>query len=388
MSIYKTEKSPFWQYSFDVKGHRFHGSTGTGSKEEAKIVEADERSKAVARIRNPEQADMSLDIAADRYWMEHARHKKSAADIREKLKAVTRGIGPAKMLRSITNMDITDYIARRRGEMKKVKEGEKTKLVRVRGDSSVNREITLLRALLTRASTAWDIDIKMPNWKAHKLAEPRGRLRSLTGAEEKKLFAHLRADFHPLVRFCLITGARVTSTRKLTWKQVDIQAREIRLEVKSKFLGEFHTLPIIPQIEALLASLRGQHPIFVFTYMAARKPCEKPGNVKRQKGHRYPFQRDGWRRVWAKALKDAGIEDFRFHDLRHTAATQMLRATQNLAAVQKVLGHRDVNTTMRYAHVMKDDIHAALAREDHRKITGNEDDEKKKAQLKIVSSNG
>lgn len=383
MSIYKTEKSPFLQYDFTISGNRFHGSTKTASREEAKRVEAAERVKARASLESPEQKDMKLREASGRYWKEHAQHKKSADDIFQKMECLVDGLGPDKMLRSITNMDITDYIARRRGEMKKGK--------RVRGDSSVNREITLLRALLTRAVTAWDIDIKMPNWKAHKLAEPRGRVRSLTEEEEKKLFTHLRADFHPLVRFCLLTGARVTSARKLTWKQVDSQAGEIRLEVKSKFLGEFHTLPIIPEIVAILEEVKGQHPIYVFTYKAARSPCAKAGTAKRQKGSRYPFQRDGWRRAWQKALKDAGIEDFRFHDLRHTAATQMLRATQNLAAVQKVLGHRDVNTTMRYAHVMKDDIRSALARkspEFHRKITGTEDEQKKKASLKIVSSKG
>lgn len=379
MSIYKNDKTPYWQYDFQIEGRRFHGSTGTTSKEDAKNIEAAARRKAVTQIHFPEQADMKLRDAFGRYWLEHAQHKKSADDIFQKMECLIDGIGPDKTLRTITNMDITDYIAKRRGEMKKVKVDDKEKLVRVRSDSSVNREITLLRAMLNRAASAWDIAVKMPNWKAHHLREPRGRVRSLSADEEKNLFANLRKDFHPLVRFCLITGARVTSVRKLTWKSIDRATGEIRLEVKSKFMGDFHTLPITPEIGAVLDAVKGQHPIFVFTYLSEGKVARK-----REKGKRYPFARDGWRRTWAKALRDAGISDFRFHDLRHTAATQMLRATKNLAAVKEVLGHRDVTTTMRYAHVMKDDIRAALSRNS----PGIEIATEEKPPLKIVVSNG
>ncbi len=367
---FRKKGSPYWQYDFVIEGHRFLGSTETENFEDAKNIEAGERRKALTRIKFPEQADMTLDDALGKFWQEHGKHKKSSADIWRMIDVLERELGK-KTLRTISNRDVADYIGRRRGEMK---DGR-----RIRGDSSVNREITLLRAVLNRAARAWDIAVKMPDWQAHKLTEPRGRVRSLTDAEEAALFKALRADFHPLVKFCLITGARVTSARKLTWKMIDWQAQEIRLEVKSKFTGDFHTLPITPEIESLLASVKGQHPIYVFTYVSAGKVVRK-----RVKGQRYPFQRDGWRRTWAKALRDAGIDDFRFHDLRHTAATQMLRATKNLAAVKEVLGHRDVTTTMRYAHVLKDDIRAALSR----KNPAAETAPAQKKRLKVIVSNG
>lgn len=367
---FRKKGSPYWQYDFVIAGNRVLGSTGTGDFEEAKNIEAGERRKALTRIKFPEQADMSLDDALGKFWQEHGKHKKSSTDIWRMIDVLEKELGK-KTLRTLTNRDIADYIGRRRGEMKAGK--------RIRGDSSINREITLLRSVLNRAATAWDIAVKMPNWKAHKLTEPRGRIRSLTDAEETALFKALRVDFHPLVKFCLITGARVSSARKLLWKNVNLESGEIRLEVKSKFNGEFHTLPITPEIESLMASVKGQHPIYVFTYLSQGKVAKK-----RLKGHRYPFQRDGWRRTWAKALRDAKIEDFRFHDLRHTAATQMLRATKNVAAVKEVLGHRDVTTTMRYAHVLKDDIRDALSR----KNPAIQIPEKEKPPLKIVSSNG
>jgi integrase len=338
MSLYKPKGSPFWHFDFVIKGQRFHGSTGRKVKDEAREVLDEERSKA--RLVRPD--DLLLRQAFKRYWNEHAKNKKTSDDIFTKLERLIDGFGPNKRVSEVSNMDISNYIAVRKEEV---------------SNASVNREITLLRAVLNRANTAWDIPIKGINWKAHMLIEPRGRVRSLTDDEEKRLFAVLRDDFKPLVRFCLITGARVSSVRGLTWAAVDMESMEIKLEVKSKFLGEFHILPIIPEIKALLDSVRGQHPIYVFTYLCVGKVPRK-----REKGQRYPFARDGWRRTWEKALKDAKIKDFRFHDLRHTAATQMLRATKDIAAVKEVLGHRDISTTMRYAHVTKDSKLSALSR--------------------------
>lgn len=377
MSLYQPKGSPFWHYDFQIKGSRFHGSTETANFEEAKAVQANARVKAIADLKSPHQRDMSLNEAFGKFWEEHAKHKKSSEDIWRMLEVLKDGIGKDKMLSRISNRDIADFIGRRRGEMKKVKDGEKTKLVRARCDSSVNREVEQLRTVLNRAAKVWDVALKMPNWEAHGLMEPLGRTRSLTVAEETALFKALRADFHPLVRFCLITGARVSSARKLTWKDINLDDGEITLEVKSRFLKRMHTLPITPEIAALLAAVKGQHAIYVFTYVSAGKVVRK-----RLKGQRYPFARDGWRRTWAKALRDAGIEDFRFHDLRHTAATQMLRATKNLAAIKEILGHKDISTTMRYAHVLKDDLRDALSR----KIPEAVAPVQAKPELKIVSS--
>ncbi|TNJ41558.1 tyrosine-type recombinase/integrase, partial [Phaeobacter sp. B1627] len=60
------------------------------------------------------------------------------------------------------------------------------------------------------------------------------------------------------------------------------------------------------------------------------------------------------------ALGKAEIEDFRFHDLRHTFATRMLRATGNLKLVSRLLGHTSIETTMRYAHVLDTDLADAM----------------------------
>ena len=96
------------------------------------------------------------------------------------------------------------------------------------------------------------------------------------------------------------------------------------------------------------------HPKFVFTYVCKRS------RGQRRKGERYPFSQGGWRRDWGKALRAAGIEDFRFHDTRHTAATRTLRVTGNLKVVQDMLHHADIATTARYAHATTKDVREAM----------------------------
>ncbi len=158
-----------------------------------------------------------------------------------------------------------------------------------------------------------------------------------------------------MVMFYLMTGQRLMSVLRLTWAQVDFENREITFRVKSKRPGgEVHRLPITSAMLVLLAEQRGAHPIFVFTYVCKRS------RGKRRKGERYPFSQGGWRRDWGKALKAAGIEDFRFHDTRHTAATRTLRATGNLKVVQEMLHHADIATTARYAHATTADVREAM----------------------------
>jgi integrase len=65
---------------------------------------------------------------------------------------------------------------------------------------------------------------------------------------------------------------------------------------------------------------------------------------------------------WADAVKRAKIPDFRFHDLRHTFATRLLRQTGNLKLVSRLLGHTTIDTTARYAHVLDEDLEQALER--------------------------
>ena len=72
-----------------------------------------------------------------------------------------------------------------------------------------------------------------------------------------------------------------------------------------------------------------------------------------------PITKEGFKTEWRRSLHRSGVENFRFHDTRHTAATRTLR-TGNLKVVQQMLGHENIATTAKYAHAMVDDMRAAM----------------------------
>ncbi len=82
----------------------------------------------------------------------------------------------------------------------------------------------------------------------------------------------------------------------------------------------------------------------------------------RIKGQRYPITVSGLKTLWRRIRNAAGVSDFRFHDFRHDFRTKLLRQTGNLKLVQRALNHADIKTTTRYAHVIDDDVAAALER--------------------------
>jgi len=107
--------------------------------------------------------------------------------------------------------------------------------------------------------------------------------------------------------------------------------------------GEHHSIPMTERLRNLIANQpRLLHIKNVFTY--------KYRGLARK---RRAYTPKGWTKPWQAALRAADIEDFKFHDLRHTAASRATRAV-GIEAAQKLLGHKDISTTQRYAHVNMD----------------------------------
>ena len=189
--------------------------------------------------------------------------------------------------------------------------------------------------------------------------EPDERVRSLTDEEESRLFELLREDYSPMISFAILSGLRLSNVLRLTWHQVDLVEGVINLKVKSKkFGGKNHVVPLTPQMSAILANEKGNNAIHVFTFLCRRGRTQ--GKIVRRTGERYPFSIQGWKTHWRTVLKEANIKDFRFHDLRHTFATRLLRATGNLKLVQVAMAHESVATTSKYAHVDTSDIRGGM----------------------------
>lgn len=357
MSVYKPKNTPFWHFDFQLHGRRFFGSTGRKSRREAEAVERAERDKARAMLRQiPDGVDAyTIDFATGRFWAEVGQHHVQSATTWTNIGRLVGYFGKSKMLTEITDDDVAKLVAWRRGHRvrgrAKNKAGAEVGFVTA---STVNRStVQLLQAIFTRAKRSWGARFdREPDWRNHRLPEPQERVRELADKEAELIDEAIRDDYGPFFDFVRASGLRLAECL-LLWSEVNWSAGRI---VKKGKRGRIVSAPITPRVRAILRPLVGQHPKHVFTYIAR---VNRKGRVK---GQRYPLTYNGVKSIWKRIRANAGVADFRFHDFRHDLATKLLRETGNLKIVQKALNHADIKTTTRYAHVLDDEVAAALAR--------------------------
>ena len=165
----------------------------------------------------------------------------------------------------------------------------------------------------------------------------------------------MRADYGPFFDFARASAMRLKECVTLRWSEVDFATRQI---VRLGKGGRRVVFPITSAVREILFPLQGQHPEFVFTYVAVY------GNrrLERVRGQRYPLTYNGAKTAWQRLRSISGVANFRFHDFRHDFGTKLLRESGNLKLVQKALNHRDIKSTLRYAHVLDEDVAAAIER--------------------------
>jgi integrase len=204
--------------------------------------------------------------------------------------------------------------------------------------ATVNRTATArLRAVMTRARDLWDEQIPRITWKNHMLREPQEVIRELTADEEAALFAALAPGYRELTRFSLLSGCRMAECLDLEWRHIDWHGEYVVIT------GKGDKTRHVPLSTALRALPRAH--ARVFTHQVRR------GSVHHARGDIAPVEEEALNSHFARTCKKAKIVGFRFHDLRHTFATRFLRATGDMRALQLILGHSSIETTMRYAHV-------------------------------------
>lgn len=337
---FRPKNSRFWHYDFQIRGCRFHGSCGTADFEEAKAVEAKARVTARDSLdRKAVQPGVyTLSEALGTYYADIAEHQPSARTTLSQTKALLSILKPKMALADLTMAEVQRYVTTRRATC---------------ANGTVNRELQLLgramrhMARVHKATLPADVDLK-----SAQVAEAEERVRELTRDEQARLFKELRPDLHPLATMALATGLRLAELVDMQWPAVDLDTGRIKIVQKGQRTRFF---PINSELRAFLSSLPRAdtlpHARFVLTYIN-HKAKGKPRWRITQGG--------GIMEVFRAACVAAEIEDFRFHDLRHTFATRLLRQTGNLKLVSKLLGHTQIETTMRYAHVLDDDMRDAL----------------------------
>ncbi|MCH7476280.1 MAG: site-specific integrase, partial [Gemmatimonadetes bacterium] len=175
--------------------------------------------------------------------------------------------------------------------------------------------------------------------------EHNGREWFLTHAEAEILVAAVDAWLYPLVIMALTTGARRGELMALTWGDIDFRRGLVVFRMTKN--GEPRTIKMSATARATLKAIETRTPT-----PAARVFRNRTGGRVSKSGIAY---------AWEKATKAANLDGFRFHDLRHSAASFMVQAGVPLNTVRVVLGHKSLTMTLRYAHLAPDHQADAMA---------------------------
>lgn len=343
-------RSPYFQYDFQVKGQRFHGSTRCTTKRDAQTYIDNLRREIV--LGSSTLPGITLGNACAAYWDDKGQFEASRVTTEYQLTNLCRIIGENMLLNAITIADMRSFVAKRRGE--KV------------SNASINREWQLARRVWKHIADTHAASTIA--WGKLKLEEPAERVRELQTHEEQALFNALPDSLCAIVEFAILSGQRKAAVVGLEWDRVNWRAGEATILNKG---GDPHTFPLSPaMVYLILEQPQVDDCAYVFTYVCERDAPARDDRPRRIRGRRYPFSKGGWARKWYKALEDAGLTDFRFHDLRHTSATRIIRTTGNLKAASRLLGHTDIRTTSRYAHVGMEDLRALMVETESRNNTG------------------
>lgn len=207
----------------------------------------------------------------------------------------------------------------------------------LRSPATVNRYLAALSHIYTIAVKEWGWVEENPLSKVTKMKEPRGRVRFLSDDERIKLLAVCKKSespfLYPVVVLALSTGARRMEILGLSWQDVDLTRGVIILhETKN---GERRILPLAGHALELIkqhSKIRQLNCDLVFPGKNLKKPVDI-------------------RTPWETALKRAEITDFRFHDLRHSAASYLAMNGASLAEIAEILGHKTLQMVKRYSHL-------------------------------------
>ncbi len=213
---------------------------------------------------------------------------------------------------------------------------------------TVNQYLRTLSHVLSVAIREWGLLESNPMRRVQLLSEPRGRVRFLSDEERASLLISCqaidRSTLYPVVMLALATGARKMELLRLTWPQLSL-GRELMTLHDTKN-GEPRSIPVTGQALDVMrkhAKLRKLGVALVFPRADGRGP----------KDIRY---------AWRQALELAEIENFRFHDLRHSTASYLAMNGASLVEIADVLGHKTLSMVKRYAHLSEGHTRAVLDR--------------------------
>ena len=325
MSVYKRRSR--WHYAFCVRGVRYRKSIPEArTKYEAEKAEV-EAKKAVFEGRyGKATGDDDFMEFVERVYLPWSRANKRSwyDDV-----LWSRAVAPwlkGKMFREISPLLIEKFKRERREAL--TRKGTK------RSPATVNREFEIFSKVFSLAIDYGVTDTN-PCQKVKKLREDNRRTRYLLDEEENRLLSALtglRSHLRPMVIVALGTGMRRGDHFKLRWGQVDFQRNVVH--VPNSKTGKDYDVPMNRDVRDVLLRLRRERANSDFVF------------VNPKTGQPYTSLKT----AFGKACRLAGIENLRWHDLRHTFGTRLGEAGFPESVIAELMGHSSVSTTRRYTH--------------------------------------
>lgn len=211
-------------------------------------------------------------------------------------------------------------------------------------NATINRALEVVRRILHLARDEWGWLDRFP--KLRMLREPKRRIRFLTRDQADELIQTAPEHLAPVIRFALSTGCRMGEILGLEWRRVDFERRVAWLDPGTTKNGEGRGIPLNQEALLALRSVQGQHFQWCFSYQGKR--MDRVGSA------------------WKRLLKKVAIEDFRFHDLRHTWASWHVMNGTSLQELMELGGWKSYEMVLRYAHLAPEHLAHAAARIDRR----------------------
>jgi integrase len=317
MAVYQRGKN--WYVDFSFKGQRIRESIGPSRRNAEKVI-----AKRKTEIFENKYLDIRKEPAPVKFhdfakeYLAYAKTNKKASTFSREL-AIMRGFDKefeGKNIQEITSWHIETWKAKR-------KKGHEP--------ATVNRELALLKNLFFKA-VEWGRLKDTPAGRTVKfLKGVTSRVRYLMPEEFRLVLDNCEDFLKPIVTFAVHTGMRQGEILGLKWEKVNLEQGIITiLDTKN---SERKDIPMDETVRAMLEGMPRKSK-FVFASDKAR-----------------PYPRMTIHYAFHRALDKSRITDFRFHDLRHTFASNLVMAGVKLEKVQKLMGHKMISMTQRYAHL-------------------------------------
>jgi len=338
---------------FTPSGKRIRRSLNTENKKQAQ--ELHDKLKAEA-WRVDEIGDLPVKTFEDCCcrWVEEKGHKRSIDDDMTKISffrqhfshrdisTITADEVHKAVSAMINRKHLQVWESKRDAAIKKGKVVPEYKPVPV-SLATKSQHLSFMRSLLRAAANEWHWIKTAPVIKARKPVSK--RIRWLTKDEAERLIDCMPDSIRPVVIFALATGLRRSNIIDLEWQQVDMQRKVAWVNPENAKAGKAIGVALNDTACRVLRDQIGKHSRYVFVHTKAK---HRPDGTLTPAVRKMRVDDNN---AWYAGLRKAGIEDFRFHDLRHTWASWLIQSGVPLSVLQEMGGWESIEMVRRYAHL-------------------------------------